>query len=152
YAAASKHIVAIHISGPSRTGEGAYRVLSDILKSLRRDEIAFVNAHGTATAYNDEMESIALHRAGLDDTPVNGLKGFYGHTLGAAGVAETILSMKAIDNGVVLPTKGYSEQGTTYALSISPDVRTASRRSFIKILSGFGGSNAGIAYRKGGDA
>ncbi len=152
YAASSNHNDANHISGPSRTGEGAYRVLSDILRSVSREEIAFVNAHGTATAYNDEMESIALHRAGLDDIPVNGLKGFYGHTLGAAGVAETILSMKAIDCGVVLPTKGYSAQGTTYALSISPDVRPVSRRSFIKILSGFGGSNAGIAYRKGGDA
>ena len=44
-----------------------------------------MNAHGTATAYNDEMESIAIHRVGLDDVPINGLKGVYGHTLGAAG-------------------------------------------------------------------
>lgn len=96
------------------------------------------------------MESIALHRAGLDDVPVNGLKGFYGHTLGAAGVIETILSMAAADRGIILPTRGFCETGTTYPLNLSSDIRKSDRKTFIKILSGFGGSNAGIAYRKGG--
>lgn len=151
YAASSNHNDANHISGPSRTGEGSYRVLRDILGSgVDASELAFVNAHGTATAYNDEMESIALHRAGLDTVPVNGLKGFYGHTLGAAGIIETILSMHAADRGIVLPTRGYAAQGTTWRLNISDAPRCTSGRSFIKILSGFGGSNAGIAYRKGG--
>lgn len=150
YCAASNHNDANHISGPSRTGEGAFRVLSDILSQVDRNEVGFLNAHGTATAYNDEMESIAVHRAGLDGVPVTGLKGYYGHTLGAAGVIETILSMKAIDHGVVLPTRGYAAPGTTYKPDVSPDVRFTGRAGFIKILSGFGGSNAGIAYRKGG--
>ena len=114
------------------------------------EEVAFVNAHGTATAYNDEMESIAIERAGLDTVPVNGLKGIFGHTLGAAGVIETILSMHAADRGLVLPTVGFSEQGTSRRLDISAQPRRTERRCFIKILSGFGGSNAGIAYRKGG--
>lgn len=151
YVACSNHNDANHISGPSRTGEGAFRVLKDILRAIGKEEIAFVNAHGTATAYNDEMESIAIHRAGLDSIPINGLKGFYGHTLGAAGVIETILSMKAIDHSVILPTKGFSEQGTSYPLNISNAVRHTDKKAFIKILSGFGGSNAGIAYRKGGE-
>lgn len=150
YAASSNHNDANHISGPSRTGEGSYRVLADILgNGVDATELAFVNAHGTATAYNDEMESIALHRAGLDTVPVNGLKGFYGHTLGAAGIIETILSMHAVDRGIILPTRGYSSQGTSRALDISDTMRSTSGRCFIKILSGFGGSNAGIAYRKG---
>lgn len=152
YLGSSIHNDANHISGPSRTGEGSYRVLMDILKNVQPQELAFVNAHGTATAYNDEMESIAIHRAGLDKVSVNGLKGFYGHTLGAAGVIETILSMKAVDNGVILPTRGYEEQGTTYKLNISNQARETDKRAFIKILSGFGGSNAGIAYEKGGNA
>lgn len=150
YAGSSIHNDANHISGPSRTGEGSYRVLTDLLKSVDKSSLAFVNAHGTATAYNDEMESIAIHRAGLDDVPINGLKGVYGHTLGAAGIIETVLSMKAIDNSVILPTIGYKEQGTTYKLNISDQERETSKKAFIKILSGFGGSNAGIAYRKGG--
>ena len=152
YVSSSIHNDANHISGPSRTGEGSYRVLADILKDVDANEISFINAHGTATAYNDEMESIAIHRAGLDDVCVNGLKGYYGHTLGAAGIIETILSMKAIDNGVVLATRGFESTGTSYTLNISNQVRETSKTAFIKILSGFGGSNAGISYRKGGKA
>lgn len=151
YVSSSIHNDANHISGPSRTGEGSYRVLSDLLNTIEMSDLAVVNAHGTATPYNDEMESIAIHRAGLYDVPVNGLKGFYGHTLGAAGVIETILSMKAIENGVILPTKGYGEQGTSHRLSISDRPRATEKKTFIKMLSGFGGSNAGIAYQKGGE-
>lgn len=150
YVASSIHNDANHISGPSRTGEGSFRVLADILKDIDISEIGFINAHGTATAYNDEMESIAIHRAGLDKVCVNGLKGYYGHTLGAAGIIETILSMKAVDNGIVLATRGFESTGTSYTLNISNQVRETSKTAFIKILSGFGGSNAGISYRKGG--
>lgn len=150
YVSSSNHNDANHISGPSRTGEGSFRVLSDILRDVDADNISFINAHGTATAYNDDMESIAIHRTGLDAVPVNGLKGYYGHTLGAAGIIETILSMKAIDNEVVLPTKGFETSGTTYSLNISNQPRKSDKTTFIKILSGFGGSNAGIAWQKGG--
>lgn len=150
YMASSIHNDANHISGPSRTGEGVYRVLSDLQKTISIDNLAFINTHGTATAYNDEMESIAIHRAGLEEVALCGLKGFFGHTLGAAGIIETILSMKAIDNGLVLPTRGFNLQGTTYPLNLSNTSRPTNKSSFIKILSGFGGSNAGIAYGKGG--
>lgn len=152
YVAGSIHNDANHISGPSRTGEGSYRVLKDILCEISVDDIGFVNVHGTSTAYNDEMESIALHRANLDRVPINGLKGYYGHTLGAAGIIETILSMKAIENGVVLPTKGFNTIGTSYHVNISNQLRETDKSAFVKILSGFGGSNAGISYRKGGMA
>lgn len=151
YVSSSIHNDANHISGPSRTGEGTFRVLSDLLVNVNKDDIAFINTHGTATPYNDEMESIAIHRAELDNVPVNGLKGYYGHTLGAAGIIETILSMKAVENGVILATKGYEEIGTSFPANISHNVRFTNKRCFVKILSGFGGSNAGIAYEKGGD-
>ena len=150
YVASSIHNDANHISGPSRTGEGSYRVLSDLMKSVEKADLSFINAHGTATAYNDEMESIAIDRAGLSEVPVNGLKGIYGHTLGAAGIIETILSMKAVDRGIVLPTIGYEERGTSCLLNVSGTPRPTDKKSFFKILSGFGGSNAGIAYQKGG--
>lgn len=151
YVASAIHNDANHISGPSRTGEGTYRVLNDILNEVSVEEIGFVNVHGTSTAYNDEMESIAIHRANLDAVPVNGLKGYYGHTLGAAGIIETILSMKAIDQGLVLATKGFEHIGTTYPVNMSNQIRKTDKTVFIKILSGFGGTNAGIAYRKGGN-
>lgn len=152
YIASSIHNDANHISGPSRTGEGTFRVLKDMLNHLDIDEIGFINVHGTSTPYNDEMESIAIHRANLDKVPINGLKGHYGHTLGGAGIVETILSMKAIENGVILPTKGFDTIGTSYPVSISNQVRETDKHTFVKIISGFGGSNAGISYRKGGQA
>ena len=93
-----------HISGPSRTGEGSYNALRYVLEGVSAEELAFVNVHGTATRYNDQMEAIALNRAGLQDVPVNALKGIFGHTMGAAGILESIVSMKACDAGVILPT------------------------------------------------
>lgn len=139
-----------HISGPSRTGEGSYRALKAALGDTDPDGIAFVNAHGTATLYNDEMESIAIERAGLSKVPVNGLKGYYGHTMGAAGVLETILSMAAIDDGNILATKGFDTLGVTRPLVLSNKNQTTTKRSFIKLLSGFGGCNAALRFKKGG--
>ena len=140
--AGSIHNDANHISGPSRTGEGSYRCLCDVMGN--KDALAFVNVHGTATMYNDEMESIALNRAGLQDTPVNALKGYFGHTLGAAGLLETVLSLHALHRGVIIGTKGYTQQGTTQAVSIDAQTRTTDKKEFIKLLSGFGGCNAAI--------
>lgn len=139
-----------HISGPSRTGEGCYRALRSIIKGMDIDKIGLVNAHGTATAYNDEMESIAINRAGLSALPVNALKGYYGHTMGAAGVLETIISMKSIDDNTILGTKGYSSIGVSNEVNISPKNRSTGASSFIKMLSGFGGCNAAILMQKGG--
>lgn len=137
-----------HISGPSRTGEGSYLALREVLKECSMDDLAFVNVHGTATAYNDEMESIAIYRAGLIDVPVTGLKGCYGHTMGAAGVVESILSMYAVQDGTVLATRGYSECGVSYPVNVSAECRKTTGSSFIKLLSGFGGCNAALLYEK----
>ena len=141
-----------HISGPSRTGEGSYRALKVALGELSPDKIAFVNAHGTATLYNDEMESFAIERAGLSNVPINGLKGYYGHTMGAAGILESILSMQAIDDHNILATKGYETMGVTYPLVLSNQNQPTEKRAFIKLLSGFGGCNAALLFAKGGEA
>ena len=141
-----------HISGPSRTGEGSYRALRAVLGDMNPDQIAFINAHGTATPYNDEMESVAIERAGLSQVPVNGLKGYYGHTMGAAGILETILSMQAIDDHNILATKGFETIGVTRPLSLSNQNQPTDKRAFIKLLSGFGGCNAALLMKKGGAA
>ena len=135
-----------HISGPSRTGEGSLRCLEDMLHLLSLQSLACLSLHGTGTLYNDEMESIAVHRSGLQNVPVSALKGYYGHTMGAAGLLETILTMRAIECGMILPVNGYEQQGTTYAMNISTEVRHTDKTSFIKLLSGFGGVNAAVAW------
>ena len=147
-----------HISGPSRTGEGSYRALmaaaSSVIAGSDRqspvNDIAFINVHGTSTLYNDEMESIAIDRAGLADVPVNTLKGYFGHTLGAAGVLETILSMAAVEDGTVLGTRGFEKLGVSRPLRLSSQNSPieGGKQSFIKLLSGFGGVNAAMLFSR----
>ena len=141
---------AFHISGPSTKGEGSYRAIRAALGDTPADELAFINVHGTSTMYNDEMESAAIDRAGLLDVPVNSLKGYYGHTMGAAGVLETILSMAAVDDGCILGTRGYEELGVSHRVRVSGQHAATTKQSFLKLLSGFGGCNAAMLFKKGG--
>ena len=133
---------AYHISTPSKTAEGLYEALQETINGIDKENIAFVNAHGTATLFNDQMEAIAIHRAELQDIPVNALKGYIGHTLGAAGIMETILCMKAVDDHTVLGTRGYEEVGVSGRIQLSSKHYSTIKTSFIKQLSGFGGCNA----------
>jgi 3-oxoacyl-(acyl-carrier-protein) synthase len=141
-----------HISGPSRTGEGSFKALRYVLRHTSPEELAFVNVHGTSTLYNDEMEAIAIDRAGLLDVPVNALKGTFGHTMGAAGILESILSMHAVEAGLVLPTHGFSELGVSRPVRVSAEAGQTGKRAFVKLLSGFGGVNGALLFRKGGAA
>lgn len=135
-----------HISGPSRTGEGLLRAITKANAGFDTSRLAFLNAHGTATLYNDDMESIAINRAGLQDVPVNSLKGYFGHTLGAAGVLETILSARALNDCRVLPTLGTDTPGTAAPVNVCLQPQTAKGDSFMKLISGFGGSNAAMTF------
>lgn len=137
-----------HISGPSRSGEGSFLALQRILEGVNTDALAFVNAHGTATPYNDEMEAKAITRAGLQHIPVNGYKGYYGHTMGAAGLLETILSQQAVDSRTVIGTRGFSTSGVSLPLSLSATHRPTDRQAFVKLLSGFGGCNAAVLWAR----
>jgi 3-oxoacyl-[acyl-carrier-protein] synthase-1 len=147
---------ATHISAPSRTGEGSYRALQYILSEIgnRKSQIAFINAHGTATPYNDAMEMNAIVRAGLEQIPVNSLKSYFGHTLGAAGVVETIISMRALNKSLILKTLGFenNEQLTInneqFALNVCKENRATNKSCFIKMMSGFGGVNAALLFEQ----
>ena len=140
---------AFHISGPSRTGEGCWRALQSVLKDSDTNDIAFLNAHGTATLFNDEMESVAIDRAGLNEVPVNSLKGYFGHTMGAAGVLETIISMQALNDGLVLGTKGFEHLGVSKHINVSAENKHTTKHAFVKMMSGFGGCNAAIVMAIG---
>ncbi|GHT09357.1 beta-ketoacyl synthase [Bacteroidia bacterium] len=139
---------ATHISAPSRAGEGSYLALKNILQNIDKEQIAFVNAHGTATLYNDEMESIAIARAGLDTVPVNSLKAYFGHTLGAAGVLESIISMHALKDETIFPTLNFHSQDFENQLNIPIKIQKTNKKYLIKMLSGFGGVNAALIFEK----
>lgn len=136
---------------PSPRGEGAYRALMKILEKVTPEALAVINAHGTATMYNDQMESVAITRAGLSETPVNALKSYFGHTMGAAGIMETILTLHALEQGVVLATRNFDELGVSGRLDICATERATSKTSFIKMISGFGGCNAALLVSRGGN-
>lgn len=136
-----------HISGPSRTGEGLFQVIKKIL-TTHSGKIHYISAHGTATPYNDEMEAIAITRAGLQDVPVNSMKGYWGHTLGAAGVIESITGIYSLKNNILFDTIGYTEPGTTDKINVIDKTTENESDNFLKIASGFGGCNAGVIFYK----
>ncbi|MCK4750461.1 MAG: hypothetical protein KAT15_25565, partial [Bacteroidales bacterium] len=135
-----------HISGPSRTGEGLLLSIRNTMKP--GDLVDIISAHGTATVYNDEMESKAISRAGLEAIPVNSLKGYFGHSLGAAGIVESIINIEAMKKGVLVATKGFSSHGVTGNINVVDKVTHGNIQSVLKIASGFGGCNAAVLFRK----
>ena len=138
-----------HISGPSRTGEGLFRAVKRCLAyaGLLPTAIDQISAHGTATRYNDDMESIAFNRAELGSTPLHSLKGYTGHTLGAAGLIELAATMQSARNGVVPASWGSSPGGTTEPLAVNCENTALATRHFMKTASGFGGCNAAAIFR-----
>lgn len=136
-----------HISGPSRTGAGLFQAITQALGG-NNAKINTINAHGTATPYNDEMESIAFERAGLTTIPINSLKGYYGHTLGAAGVLETVITIEAAYNNKLIRSAGFSEHGVSGKIEILNGHKNKEVRTILKTASGFGGCNGAALFVK----
>jgi 3-oxoacyl-[acyl-carrier-protein] synthase-1 len=139
-----------HISGPSRTGEELCMAMKKAISEagLSTQDIDFISAHGTATLYNDEMEARAISLAELESVPVNSLKGYYGHTLGAAGLIESIISIHSLLEGFILPTMGFDEPGTSKVVNVCSKLQAGNFQTCLKTASGFGGCNAAIVLRR----
>jgi 3-oxoacyl-[acyl-carrier-protein] synthase-1 len=139
-----------HISGPSRTGDELYQAIAIAMRGagLHAEDIDFISAHGTATVYNDEMEAKAIASAKLESSPVNSLKGYYGHTLGAAGLIESIISVQSLRGNIILPTKGFAEHGVSTPITVCNSIIQKPLNNFLKTASGFGGCNAALIFSK----
>lgn len=139
-----------HISGPSRTGEELADAITRAMfdASVAPTDVNMVSAHGTATAYNDEMEAKALNIAGLSEVPVHSMKSYTGHTLGAAGVLESAMVLEAIQQQQLIPSAGYEKHGVSVPLNITTHMQAANIQHVLKTASGFGGSNAAIVWSK----
>ncbi len=135
-----------HISGPSRTGDGLYYAIERALTQagITAEQVGMVNTHGTATRYNDEMESKAVAWAHLSATPLNSVKGYLGHTLGASGVIETLLCAEELRSGDLFATLGYNQTDVPCLVNISTLHRKIEIRRCVKSASGFGGCNAAL--------
>ncbi len=139
-----------HISGPSRTGAELFGAIHRAMDQAKTNAsgIGFISAHGTATRYNDDMEARAIGLAGMEDTPVNSLKGYYGHTLGAAGLIESVISAWSLRSQLVFPTLGYERPGTEKPVHVVKELLAMPAKQCLKTASGFGGCNAAIVLER----
>ncbi len=139
-----------HISGPSRTGAELYQAMAAAMRQagITAGQVDMISAHGTATLYNDDMESKAIRQAGLQQVPVNSLKGYYGHTLGAAGLIEIVIAIHSLRNNKVIPTKGFEVPGTSENINVCSTLQPGFLKTCLKTASGFGGCNAAVVLQK----
>ncbi|MDN3723337.1 beta-ketoacyl synthase N-terminal-like domain-containing protein [Aequorivita sp. SDUM287046] len=139
-----------HISGPSRTGEGLFRSVKIALNEskIAASQIDYISAHGTATPFNDEMEAIAFNRLGMENIPLNSLKGYFGHTLGASGLLETIVGMHFMAKNILFSSKGFSDLGVSKSIKIIKTNTPKPQQIFLKTASGFGGCNTAVVLKK----
>ncbi len=139
-----------HISGPSRTGEGSFIAIKKAIEEsgVSSSQIDHISAHGTATPYNDEMESIAIDRHQLNKVPVNSLKGSFGHTLGAAGLVEIAVLLEEMRQNTLVKTAGFSELGVSRKINVIDQTTSSELQTCLKMASGFGGSNAAMVIQK----
>jgi len=142
-----------HISGPSRTGEGLFRSIEIAMKEsgVGREKIDYISTHGTATPFNDEMEAIAFNRLGLENVPVNSFKGYYGHTLGASGLLETVIALESMAQNKVFTSLGYDEPGVSQPINVITKNEDRQINYFLKTASGFGGCNTAVVFEKTGN-
>ena len=139
---------AYHVSAPIPSGDGLCRTILNVLTPELKSSLACVTAHGTATMFNDQMESKAIENAGLSDFPTTAYKSYFGHTFGASGVVEAIITMCSLDEGIILPIRGFEEIGVSSRINICDSILHTDKNTFIKTQSGFGSCNGTIAYSK----
>lgn len=140
-----------HITAPAPNGEGAYRAMKSAL-AMADTHIDYVNAHGTSTYYNDLYETLALKSVfgGKQNVPmVSSTKGQIGHCLGAAGAIEAVISLMAMDEGVVPPTINQDHPDSECDLDYVPNqARDAQLNAVMSNSFGFGGTNGVVIFKK----
>jgi len=145
---------AYHITSPAPNGEGAARCMSMAVKDagIALSDMGYINAHGTSTKYGDELETIAIKTVFGEHAsriPISSTKSMVGHLLGAAGGVEAVISIMAIERGILPPTINLDNPDPECDLDYIP--RTARKASVDVVMSnsfGFGGTNACLIFRK----
>jgi 3-oxoacyl-[acyl-carrier-protein] synthase I len=139
-----------HISGPSRTGDGLLLAINNAIaeSEIATNQIDFISGHGTATVFNDEMEALALTDAQLAQVPLHSLKSYFGHTLGAAGIVESVIGLESLNQNTLIGTYNYAECGTSKPVNVIPVTQSKQINVFLKTAAGFGGCNAAAVFKK----
>jgi 3-oxoacyl-[acyl-carrier-protein] synthase II len=145
---------AFHITQPDENGEGAARAMRKALAQagLQGDDISYINAHGTSTLMNDRLETLAIKKVFGEyayELPISSTKSMTGHLLGAAGAIEAVISVLALQNGILPPTINYETPDPDCDLDYVPNVaRPASIEAVMSNSLGFGGHNASLVFRR----
>jgi 3-oxoacyl-[acyl-carrier-protein] synthase II len=145
---------AYHLTSPEPNGEGVERVIRAALDhaGISPEEVDMINAHGTATTFNDIAETRGIKRVfgeRAKGIPISGIKSMVGHCLGSAGGIEAVATVLALENGVIPPTIHYEVPDPLCDLNYTPnrsikrDVKVALSNSFA-----FGGNNVCLVFRK----
>lgn len=145
---------AYHITAPAPGGEGGARAMKMALEDggLKPEDIAYINAHGTSTDYNDKFETLAIKEVFGEhayQVAVSSTKSMTGHLLGAAGGVEAIFTVLAIKDSILPPTINLETPDPECDLDYVPNqARKQEVNAAISNSLGFGGHNATIAFRK----
>lgn len=146
---------AYHITAPRPDAQGGARAMADALREAgyQDSDVVYVNAHGTGTALNDVAETLAIKMAMGEEAArraiISSTKSMTGHMLGAAGAAEAVASILALNKGMIPPTVGLLEPDEKCDLDYTPlKARPAQATLAISNSLGFGGHNACLAFRK----
>jgi 3-oxoacyl-[acyl-carrier-protein] synthase II len=145
-----------HMTRPSPGGEGLARAVTGALEDAGETaaHVAFVSSHGTATPFNDRMEAAALKRVfgdSLRDVPVNSIKPALGHTLGAAGALEAIMTALVLTRGAIPPTLNHEETEEGFDMNIVAGAAARVSRPMslaVSTSSAFGGTNAALVLER----
>lgn len=145
---------AYHMTAPLPDGSGAGEAMLQAIKmaGIQPEDVDYINAHGTSTPTNDSGETTAIKYA-LGDyahkVPISSSKGHFGHLLGAAGGVESIMAVKALQEGFIPPTLGLENSDEACDLDYVPgegrkqDIQYALSNSL-----GFGGHNAVLCFKR----
>ncbi len=145
---------AYHITSPDPEGKGLAQSMIKAMRdaNIEPHQVDYINAHGTSTPYNDKFETIAIKKIFGDHARkvnISSTKSMTGHLLGAAGSIEAIISVKAIETGIVPPTINYETPDPDCDLDYTPNVkREAKIDTVLTDNLGFGGHNAALIFRR----
>lgn len=140
-----------HMTGPLRDGSGLRRSIQEALAKacVSREAVGCISAHGTGTLYNDSMEMKAYQSVFLDHSvPLYSMKGAVGHTMGAAGLIETVIALQVLKEKIIPPTIGTRDVDPDAKNWVSLDNRVLEKDVVLVNNSGFGGINATLVLKR----
>lgn len=145
---------AFHITAPDEEANGVSRALELALEDagIQKEDIDYINAHGTSTPLNDKYETLGIKKVFKDHAyklHVSSTKSMTGHALGAAGAIESVFVVEALNHGIIPPTINYKEKDPDCDLNYTPNIAVKKDLKYaINMNLGFGGQNAILVFKK----